>query len=232
MARIRSVKPDFFRSRKIRSLPYEARWLFEAMWTESDDPNGVMPCTAAMLRGMFFDTDPKATERKVEGWIKMLEAKKLLILYEVDGQRYSKITGWHHQRINKPQEAKYPPPPPDTLFPLDSVNGSGTGSGSHSGTDSGNRSRTHSSRGLRKGLRKGEKQDQDLDSGLIDQEHELQSAPPDCSDPPVQPLKIEPGSIEERAVSVLVSHGKTHDGAVETVAAIGAEAVLQSLEAS
>lgn len=221
MARIRSVKPEFFRSRKIRTLPYEARWLFEAMWTESDD-EGRMPCTAPLLRGLFFDDDPKATERRVEGWVRLLADKKLLVLYEVDGTRYAAVAGWkEHQKINKPQSAKYPPPPPDRLFDPDDthIKESGTESGNGSGIHSGNGSGTHSSRG-----KEGKGKEESLEPGSV------RTALGDVSDvaPPLAVTEADEETL--KAIKLLVRHGSSEAGAADLVANLGPELVFAKLE--
>lgn len=130
MARIRSVKPEFFRSRKVRSLPYEARWMFQGMWCEADDA-GRIPASPLFLRGLFFDTDRKVTDGRVDKWLKLLADKNLVLLYRTNDEPYALIRGWHHQKINRPQPPKYPDPFSDSLTEFygdvsvtDSVNGS------------------------------------------------------------------------------------------------------------
>lgn len=213
MARIRSIKPDYFRSPKVRSLPYEARWMFVGMWTECDD-EGRMPCTARMFAGLFFGDDRKASDRKIEGWIKLLAQKELIVLYEVAGTRYAAVTNWReHQKINKPQPAKYPAPPPETLFDPDSGNVSGSHSGNGSGTDS--------SRG-KEGIGK------DLDLGGVANEPEsVSNVPP--YDAATRPEISHLNPRQKQAVEALEHRGKTLAGALEMVEKIGADAVLTKL---
>lgn len=230
MARIRSVWPDFFRDPKILALPYEARWLFQGIWSESDD-HGRMPCSARLLMGMFFPNDRKATERKVEAWISRMSKDGLLVLYVVDGVRYSFVRNWFkYQKPNRRQPAKYPPPPPDRLFDVDSLTDSVNDSRNDSRSDSVNGAVTHSPRG-REGKGKDSTQDQDPDLRPTDQKHGLQSppAPPVLSDP----SPPEPDDPQARRVlHLLLAQGKSRDGALEMIEAVGADELLRRLEAS
>lgn len=216
MARIRSVWPDFFRDPKILALPYEARWLFQGIWTESDD-KGRMPCSTRQLVGLFFPQDKKVTERKVEAWIRRLEHDGLLMLYVVDGVRYSFVKNWaKYQKPNKPQPAKYPEPPPDTLFETHSWNGSG----SHSGSSSGTSSQGHSPQ---EGKGREGSNPKDPEEIANEDESVTNVPPPDtATDPEISHLPTR----DREAVNALVEEGNTLVGAVETVKAIGADAAL------
>lgn len=130
MPRIRSFKPEFFTSAQVVECSTNARLLFLGMWCWCDD-KGVHPASVKQAKMEVFPGDEFAPEQ-IGGFIAELIENRLLIEYEGhDGQRYWSVTGWHHQRIDKPQPAKYPAPPnakgghePDA-FPDHSGNGAG-----------------------------------------------------------------------------------------------------------
>jgi hypothetical protein len=51
----------------------------------------------------------------IEGWLVELETQGLLLRYECDGREYIAVTGWHHQKIERPTN-KYPAPPRPEKF--------------------------------------------------------------------------------------------------------------------
>lgn len=110
MARIRSVKPEFFKSAKIGQLSPEARLLFVGTWTEADDAGRLLG-SAKHLAGAIFPFDDRATEKRVEEWLGELLSADLLVAYESRGARYFFIPTWQeHQRISNPSPAKFPSP--------------------------------------------------------------------------------------------------------------------------
>lgn len=144
MARMRTVKPEFFRSATIGKLKRDTRLLFIGMWTEADD-HGRGLAEPRHLAGSLFPFDRDVTERKVKASLRELETvvcsdgkRGLIILYEANGSTYYAIRSWWHQKVNRPGGPRYPDPPPETLFslngdppdsPHDSLNGARQGSG-------------------------------------------------------------------------------------------------------
>jgi len=109
MARIRSIKPDFWTSEQVMECSTNARLMFIGMWNFADD-HGRMPAASKTIKAQIFpgdDIDPKNIRRMIDE----LSANGLIRLYEVDGKEFLLVTGWHHQKIDKRQEAKYPAPP-------------------------------------------------------------------------------------------------------------------------
>ncbi len=108
MARIRSIKPDFWTSEQVMECSLNARLLFIGMWNFADDlgriPNSVKSIKASVLPGDDISLD------KILGMIAELSKNGLVLTYEVNGREYLQITGWHHQRIDKPQAGKCPAP--------------------------------------------------------------------------------------------------------------------------
>jgi hypothetical protein len=111
MARIRTVKPEFWSSAQIMECSTNTRLMFIGMWNFADDA-GRMPLSPKTIKAQVFPSDD-ITSEDVLGMIGELHRNDLVLAYSVDGKEYLQITGWHHQRIDKPQPARCPPPPKD-----------------------------------------------------------------------------------------------------------------------
>lgn len=143
MARIRTVKPEFFASMSEKGSSLGARVLFLGMFTEADDA-GRMIDSAKHLAGAVFPFDDNITARKVEGWLRELEQADSIRRYQANGRRFIAITKFGvHQKISHPTPSRLPSPPES--FGNDSGNslealrddlGSGSGSGSGSVSES------------------------------------------------------------------------------------------------
>lgn len=112
MPRIRSIKPEFCSSDQVLSLSLQARLLFICMWCWCDDA-GRHPAKLRQLRAEVFPGDDAVELQDVQRWMEELKEGQLVLEYEVEGARYWAVTGWHHQRIDKPQPARYPGPQED-----------------------------------------------------------------------------------------------------------------------
>ena len=96
MARIRTIKPEFFTSEDVVSLSPLARLLYIAMWCESDREGRFewKPRTFKLryLPGDNCDVEALATELTDSG---------MVVLYEVEGRVYAEIPSFtRHQSIN------------------------------------------------------------------------------------------------------------------------------------
>ncbi len=105
MARIRTIKPEFWTSEQILSVSRDARLLFIGLWNFSDD-GGNHPASAITLKAQVFPADD-LTVSDIRRMLDELSASNLLITYEHEGKSYWHITGWQHQKIDKPSY-KYP----------------------------------------------------------------------------------------------------------------------------
>ncbi len=108
MARIRSVKPDFWTSAQILECSTNARLLFIGIWNFADD-TGRHPDSSKQIKAEIFPSDP-FTDEQVFGWINELKEQGLIIPYAIDGVKYFYVKGWKHQKIDRPQPSKYPAP--------------------------------------------------------------------------------------------------------------------------
>lgn len=121
MARIRTVKPEFWTAEQIMELSPMARLLFIGMWNFCDD-RGVHPVAYKTLKAEVFPADDLLSS-DVERMIGELIFQGLLSEFEANGRRWWFVTGWHHQVINRPSKSRYPEPP--RTAPLPSAAGQG-----------------------------------------------------------------------------------------------------------
>ena len=108
MARIRSIKPEFWTSEQIVECSPHARLLFIGLWTFCDD-NGIHPASCKRLKMEIFPGDD-FTERDLDTMIGELLASGLVEQYSVANRDYWIVTGWaKHQKVDKPTY-RHPPP--------------------------------------------------------------------------------------------------------------------------
>lgn len=100
MARIRSIKPEFWASEQVVECSPTARLLFIGMWTFSDD-NGIHQASIKRLKMEVFPGDD-FTKDDIATLLGELIAAGLVLAYSVNKVNYWRVTGWHHQRIDKP----------------------------------------------------------------------------------------------------------------------------------
>jgi hypothetical protein len=113
MARIRTVKPEFWASEQVAACSMQARLLFIGLWTFSDDA-GRHPASPGRLKMQVFPADDCSSD-DVARWMAELIDQGLVHEYEVDRKRYWAVTGWRHQRIEKPT-VRHPAPPDSHEF--------------------------------------------------------------------------------------------------------------------
>ncbi|MBI2790895.1 MAG: hypothetical protein HYX61_02955 [Gammaproteobacteria bacterium] len=107
MARIRTVKPEFWTSEQVASCSREARLLFIGMWNFCDDA-GIHPKSFMRLKMEVFPGDD-CSGIDIEVWMSELINVGLVIEYSAEGKEYWLVTGWKHQKIEKPTY-RYPCP--------------------------------------------------------------------------------------------------------------------------
>ena len=146
--RIRSTKPEFWKSRRIASVSWDARLVLKGLESYVDD-NGVgvddieLIVTDVFPRDMF--ASPRETVARVSEAISHLHHAGLVHRYEANGDKLLYISWWESvQRIDKPGKGRNPRPdgtfdykdseiresvasPPETLAP-------GTGEQGNRGT--------------------------------------------------------------------------------------------------
>lgn len=120
MARIRTIKPDFWTSEQIVECSPTARLLFVGLWNFADD-GGVHPYSTKRLKMEVFPGD-EFTDAEVQSLVDELLRTKLLRSFTVAGERFLYVTGWRHQKIEKPS-FRWPQPNDQTEFDDGSTNG-------------------------------------------------------------------------------------------------------------
>lgn len=103
MARIRTVKPEFWTDEKIVQLPYEARLLFIGIWNFADD-HGYLWDEPERIRMQVLPND----DVDISGLLDLLCAADLLEVYESgDEKRIFRVTHFNdHQKVDHPTPSK------------------------------------------------------------------------------------------------------------------------------
>ena len=111
MARYRTIKPEFWSSGQVMECSPIARLMFIGLWNFADD-TGRYSYSPKTIKAQVFPGDDISVET-IRGMVDELSANGLVRSYVVDGKDYLLITGWHHQKIDKPQKPRHPEPPPE-----------------------------------------------------------------------------------------------------------------------
>lgn len=120
MARIRSIKPEFWTDERLTECSVSARLLFIGMLNFADD-NGNQVYSAKRLKMQVFPADTIDTQPLIDELI----THGLLIEYSVSGNKYLNIKGFKkHQVINR--RSSTPIPEPDFSDGSLSAHGAGT----------------------------------------------------------------------------------------------------------
>ena len=114
MARIRYLKPDFFKDEDIKELPYEVRIFFAGLWCYADKA-GRLEDRPQRLKVEIMPYDNKFN---VDNALEMLSRNKanskrpFIFRYSVEGERYIQILSWekhqkpHHTENTTKQQAE------------------------------------------------------------------------------------------------------------------------------
>ncbi len=113
MARIRTIKPDFWTDEKIVELSPLARLLFIGLWNFADD-DGRMPYSPTRIKLQILPADAA----EISELLGEIRGKSLIDVYTVDSQEYLHICQFtRHQKIDKRTPSKHPNPPIYSEFP-------------------------------------------------------------------------------------------------------------------
>lgn len=133
MARIRTIKPDFFSSLTIDKLSLTAQRTFIGSWCYVDDEGRGLD-DSRLLKAAIWPLSTEHDSAKVESDLKEIAELGLIVRYEVHGRQYIQVTNWkEHQAVSHPRLSKYPQPPEDFRKDTGSfrsgMEGKGTGKG-------------------------------------------------------------------------------------------------------
>ena len=149
MARIRTIKPEFFRHEALQDLEAEnpgayVMLVFAGLWGHCD-------------KAGRFEWKPRMLKLDILPFLSFDMGRSLSLLsdaglirnYCVEGKQYGEITSfWKHQRINgkeSQEPEKYPPPPDEHIEKQQGSNGEATGKqqGSRTVNDASNEGFSH-----------------------------------------------------------------------------------------
>jgi hypothetical protein len=107
MARARTIKPHFMRSRSMRAVSGMARLTFIQLWLVADD-EGRLSAHPRPLAHLLYPGDREAAER-LPGWLDELEGQQCIERYTVDRMDCLRIVNWRkHQKIYHPTPSRLP----------------------------------------------------------------------------------------------------------------------------
>jgi hypothetical protein len=110
--RIRSIRPQFWRSDAIVKLRRDVRLLLIGLWSYVDD-NGVGIDDYRDIAADLFarEDDPVGARNFVRDGLATLAAASLIVRYEYQGKRYLYVSSWDEdQRVDKPGKPRFPRP--------------------------------------------------------------------------------------------------------------------------
>jgi len=125
MARIRTIKPEFWTDEKVGKLKRDERLLFIGLWNLADD-QGVVKANAAYIKGQLFSYDEELRISTVDNWLASMAKARMLIPFTFNSESYYLIRTFdEHQLINRPSKPKFPQELIDQLLSDDSQDAHG-----------------------------------------------------------------------------------------------------------
>lgn len=123
MARIRTVKPEFWTDEKVVTVSRDARLLFIGIWNFVDD-FGRVEFSPFRLKMQIFPADSV----EVSPLLQELEEASLIQIYEIENKRYLNVPNFRkHQTTKSDAKEKHPRPPksaePSRKVPLEKEKG-------------------------------------------------------------------------------------------------------------
>lgn len=101
MARIRTVKPEFWSSEQVMECSPMARLLFIGLWNFCDDAGNHVASAKTVKAEIFPGDDISSTD--VQGMLDELSSNSLIAFYTNGDKEFLHVTGWRkHQKIDKP----------------------------------------------------------------------------------------------------------------------------------
>lgn len=113
MARIRSLKPEYFDDEELGTqTSRDARLMYPGLWCYADEHSRVRG-NPAWIKGKIFPFDEDVTPADVDRWISELEAVGSVVRYEVKGASYLFLPNLSaHQRLDTDKVPSRLPAPP------------------------------------------------------------------------------------------------------------------------
>ena len=109
MARIRTIKPEFWEDEKMATLPLACRMMYIGMWNYADD-YGIIMANPMYIKSRLFPYDNEIGKEEIVSFLKQLEDLKRIVSCEQGGNHYYLILHFsEHQVINKRSQSKIIP---------------------------------------------------------------------------------------------------------------------------
>lgn len=110
MARIRTIKPEFWTSEQVMDCKPLTRLLFIGLWNFVDD-YGRAPVAPRTIKAQVMPADD-VSGADIQDMLNELNALGLILFYSAADKEYFEITGWaKHQKIDNPSKYKVCPAP-------------------------------------------------------------------------------------------------------------------------
>lgn len=113
MPRIRTVKPEFWRSPDVIELDDFQQLLYIGLWNFTDDEGRGAYDPTAIAADIFlrkYALDPRGVTEDIKEAFRAYAERDMVTVYRVKGRDYYQINHWKdHQKINRPQKSKFPP---------------------------------------------------------------------------------------------------------------------------
>jgi hypothetical protein len=109
MARIRTIKPEYWSDEKVGRLSMQARLLFIGLLNFSDD-TGVVRGHPIYLRSMIFPYDD-ISKQEISNWLDEIITQGMISTFTANGETFYQIKNFlKHQIINRPSRNVNPRP--------------------------------------------------------------------------------------------------------------------------
>lgn len=100
MARIRTIKPEFWSSEQVMECSPIARLLFIGLWNFCDDGGNHVDSDRTIKAEIFPGDD--ISSQDVRRMLDELSSNGLIVMYSSNGKGFIHVTGWQHQKIDRP----------------------------------------------------------------------------------------------------------------------------------
>lgn len=108
MPRIRTIKPEFFRSKLLAGCSPRARLTFIGLWMLADD-EGRYEYEPELLKADLWPWEADVTAKEADACVLELEARGRVCMYQHAGKTYLHVVNWHeHQKISHPSSSRLP----------------------------------------------------------------------------------------------------------------------------
>jgi uncharacterized phage protein (TIGR02220 family) len=111
LARIRTLKPEFNKSKKVSELSESAQLFMVKLIVEVDD-QGRLEWLPRTILGALYPHNEDIGPKELESRVKELEEAGIFMRWECSGKKYGCFVNWsEHQKIDRPSKARIPAPP-------------------------------------------------------------------------------------------------------------------------